>query len=283
MTSIANQKDANIRELLHQCGQIISQMVADHFEVSQKAPGDYVTSVDAALDRYLSAAFAGLLPQDGVITEENPQSRQAYTAGYERLWCIDPLDGTENFIAGDPDYAVMIGLLNNYQPVAGWIYAPATDHLYWGGKGWGLFEQTKAVPMTELVRVKPPSLEAGACPILIGRRDAANFGTAILKHIPTANFYSVGSFGLKVLEVIQGKAGLYLYLNRRVKLWDTCAPLALAQAAGLVCCDLEGVPISFLPKFLDPDSLTHRQVILIGWHHYIEQLLPKLRAAIAVE
>ncbi len=283
MTSIANQKDPQIRELLHQCGQIIGQMVADRFEVSQKAPGDYVTSVDAALNDHLSAAFAELLPQDGVITEEDPQSWQAYTADYERLWCIDPLDGTENFIAGAPDYAVMIGLLSNYQPVAGWIYAPASDRLYWGGKEWGLFEQTKTKPITALERVEPPPPGAKGCPILIGRRDAANFGTAILEQIPTANFYSVGSFGLKVLEVIQGKAGLYLYLNRRVKLWDTCAPLALAQAAGLVCCDLDGEPISFLPEFLASDSLIHRQVILVGWHHYIEQLLPKLRAAIALE
>ena len=117
--------------------------------------------------------------------------------------------------------------------------------------------------------------------MLIGYRDRKHYGEAISQQIPAVQFYSVGSFGLKVMEVVQGRAGLYMYFNRRVKLWDTVGPLAIAQAAGLTCCDLEGKPIRFDAAAIDLATLAHKQTILIGWDSYLDALLPKLQTAIA--
>ncbi|MEM1292054.1 MAG: inositol monophosphatase family protein, partial [Cyanobacteria bacterium P01_H01_bin.162] len=103
---------------------------------------------------------------------------------------------------------------------------------------------------------------------------------AITQRLPHLVFNSLGSFGLKVLEVIKGQAGLYVYLNGRVKLWDTTGPLALAEAAGLVCCDLDGQPIRFDPNSVYPQSLIHRQPMIIGWPAYVEQYRPALREAV---
>jgi 3'(2'), 5'-bisphosphate nucleotidase len=86
-----------------------------------------------------------------------------------------------------------------------------------------------------------------------------------------------------VIDVILGKAGLYLYLNGRVKLWDTVGPIALAQRAGLVCCDLDGQPLKFSTDALDLSTLAHQQAIVIGWPHYIEALLPRLQQALSCE
>jgi 3'(2'), 5'-bisphosphate nucleotidase len=83
-----------------------------------------------------------------------------------------------------------------------------------------------------------------------------------------------------VLEVIRGQAGLYVYLNGRVKLWDTTGPLALAEAAGLVCCDLEGQPIRFDANSIYPKTLIHRQPLVIGWPAYVDKFLPALRRAV---
>uniref|UniRef100_A0ACD5GPR5 Uncharacterized protein n=1 Tax=Desertifilum tharense IPPAS B-1220 TaxID=1781255 RepID=A0ACD5GPR5_9CYAN len=66
------------------------------------------------------------------------------------------------------------------------------------------------------------------------------------------------------MEVVCGRAGLYVYLNGRVKLWDTVELVAIAKAAGLVCCDLEGNPLSFHPDAIHPDTLAHYQPIIIG-------------------
>jgi 3'(2'), 5'-bisphosphate nucleotidase len=280
MNPISLDLDRQIRQLVRSCGQYAEQMAASQFEVFEKGPDDYVTSIDAALDQKLSTAFAMMFPDDGVITEENAQSRQKFHDRHRRLWCIDPIDGTEDFIHRKRDYAVMVGLLQNHQPIAGWVYAPAYDQLYYGGPGWGMFQVAADLPPEALTLLEPAPPTAGFCPVIIGHRDQSRFGEAIAHLIPEAQFYSLGSFGLKVVDVVLGRAGLYLYFNGRVKLWDTAGPLALARAAGLVCCDLEGRSISFLPDDLDADTLAHKQPILVGWSSYVELLRPKLKAAV---
>jgi 3'(2'), 5'-bisphosphate nucleotidase len=280
MNPISLELDQQVRKLLRHCGQYAEQMAVSQFEVFEKGPDDYVTSIDSALDQKLSTAFTMMFPDDGVITEENAQSRQKFHERYHRLWCIDPIDGTEDFIHRRRDYAVMVGLLQNHRPIAGWLYAPAYDQLYYGGSDWGLFQATAEAEPEPLAVVKPAPPTAEFCPVLIGHRDQSRFGSAIARLIPEAQFYSLGSFGLKVVDVILGRAGLYLYFNGRVKLWDTVGPLALANAAGLVCCDLEGRSLSFSPDDVDADTLAHKQLILVGWPHYVEALRPKLKAAV---
>jgi len=274
-----------IRSLIQSCGQQVRELTAQSFQIFEKEKNDFVTSVDQQLDRYLSTEIAALYPEDGIITEENAQSRQAFFQEYRRLWLIDPIDGTDDFIKGSPHYVVMIGLLEAGQAIAGWVYAPASDHLYYGGAGWGLFQEQglqsaiSSVPEPFLA-IEPPPPTQEFCPLLMGEKDQRKYGAAIARHLPGATFSSIGSFGLKVIQIIQGHAGLYLYLNRRVKLWDTTGPLALANAAGLVCCDLEGQPLRFTADAIDPATLIHNQPIIIGWQHYIDELRPYLKQAV---
>jgi 3'(2'), 5'-bisphosphate nucleotidase len=279
MNPISLELDRQIRQTIRHCGLQIAQMAGKEFEIFEKGPEDYVTTIDKALDAQLSAAFAHLFPNDGVITEEDFQSRQKLYQVYSRLWCIDPIDGTEDFIQGRSHYSVMVGLLENYQPIAGWIYAPPSDQLYYGGVNWGLFQTTGNEAPVPLA-IAPPSFSTDPCRLMIGHRDQTRYGEAIVRQIPNAEFHCIGSFGLKVVEVITGRAGLYLYLNGRVKLWDTTGPLALAKAAGLTCCTLEGDPIQFSPDAIDPNTFAHCQSIVIGWSDYVEALRPKLELAV---
>jgi 3'(2'), 5'-bisphosphate nucleotidase len=284
MPPISPHLDQQIRQVMRDCGQQASQMAKSGFEVSEKGPEDYVTSIDKALDVLLATAFTRLFPTDGVITEENVQSQaqfDAFDLGQRRVWCIDPIDGTEDFIHGRIHYAVMAGALQGGQPQAGWIYAPVADQMYCGGPRWGVFQAAGDRELRPIALHPPEPPRNGHCPVLIGHRDRKRYGEAITQQIPAVQFYAVGSFGLKVMEVVQGRAGLYLYLNGRVKLWDTVGPLAIAQAAGLTCCDLSGNPIRFDAAALDLATLAHKQTILIGWDAYIDRLLPKLQAAIA--
>ncbi|MBP0015146.1 MAG: inositol monophosphatase family protein [Roseofilum sp. SBFL] len=279
MDHIASEFNPKITQVLQECGQQI-EFLSESFEVDQKGPGDYVTNVDRYLDRKLSQVFGGMFPQDGIISEENEVSRRLFHQGYEQLWCIDPLDGTEGLVNGRQDYAVMVGLLRDYQPIAGWVYAPARARLYYGGQDWGLFEiRSQELPKAIIPQI-PPSPSTSFCPVQIGFQDRKKYGQALTQFVPHIQFYSLGSFGLKVLEVIFGRVGLYFYFNRRVKLWDTVGPIALAQRAGLICCDLEGQPLEFSPNAIHPDTLAHEQMIVIGWPEYIEALLPGLQKAV---
>ncbi|MGB8702977.1 MAG: inositol monophosphatase family protein [Thermosynechococcaceae cyanobacterium] len=272
-----------IQTTLWEAGEWARKMAREPFQVDQKGPEDFVTAIDRTLDRQLAQQFQTWFPTDGIITEENTQSIQAIRGEFPRLWLIDPLDGTEDFIHGRPDYAIMVGLLQDAQPIAGWIVRPESEHLIYGGPDWGLFTAQGTEPAQPLSPRQTADPQPDYCPILIGDRDQRQYGVAIQQAIPEAQFYTLGSFGLKVLEVIQGRAGLYLYFNQRVKLWDTVAPLALAQQAGLVCCDLEGLPLKFSLDALDPVTLAHRQPIVIGWPPYVDRFLPALQSALACQ
>ena len=272
--------DPQIRQLMRECGQKAKHLASEPFQICQKGPDDYVTSVDRLLDRHLATGFSALFPEDGIITEENELSRAAFHANYCRLWCIDPLDGTDEFISHKLHYAVMVGLLCDSEPALGWIYAPAFDQMYCGGKGWGLFQTAGAGDLQPLLPIEPPAPTQSNLKIVLGDKDQRKFGQAIAHLIPGIQFYSLGSFGLKVLEVILGRSGLYLYLNGRVKLWDTVGPLALAKTAGLVCSDLDGQPLKWTADAVDPHSLAHQQAIVIGWPNYVEAIAPKVREAI---
>ena len=271
--------DTQIRAVIRSAGQQAKYMRSEELTISQKGPGDFVTNADQLLDRQLATAFAAQFPQDGIITEENIDSRQQFQADVPRLWCIDPIDGTGDFIAGRPDYAVMVGVLQHEQPIAGWIYAPESDSMYYGGATWGLWQQVGESEAVPLIPAEPEMAENR--PLILGDRDYQNFGATIAYSIPEIKFaFSQGSFGLKVMNVILGQAGLYLYLNGRVKVWDTVGPLALAHTAGLVCCDLAGNPLSYAPDAMNLESLAHQQSIVVGWASYVEKLLPIIRNAI---
>jgi 3'(2'), 5'-bisphosphate nucleotidase len=246
------------------------------FQVDQKGFDDYVTNVDRELDLLLSNKFINWFPDDAVISEENSQSRELWQQKVEgkqnnqRYWFIDPIDGTDDFINGRDFYSVMVGLLQEFQPIFGCVYAPKYDLLHFGGSAInGVFTITNGnVP--QVLHPHPP-IGANNDLVIVSKKDAIAYGEAIRIAVPNAKFYSLGSFGLKVMEVVEGRAIAYIYLNRRVKLWDTVGPLAIAKAAGLVCCDLEGKEIGFGYDHIDPDNLTHNQVIIIGWTKFIEE------------
>jgi 3'(2'), 5'-bisphosphate nucleotidase len=293
MQSLTVDQNEAICRLLLQAGKTARAAEEQTLAVYEKGLQDYVTNVDRDLDQCLAKGITRLFPGDSIITEENSQSRRLFQDSARRLWLIDPIDGTEEFIHRGDGYAVMLGLLENYTPQAGWIYAPARDCLYWGGPDWGLFWATGQGWPCQL-EPRPPT--ASVCPVLLGYRDQQQFGDAIGQALtagkapsglplayPTAGMIACqtsGSFGLKVLAVIQGQAGIYLYLNQRVKLWDTVGPLALARAAGLVCCDLAGQPLQFNPTAIDPYTLAHHQAIVIGWPSYLDSFLPQLQRAL---
>jgi 3'(2'), 5'-bisphosphate nucleotidase len=265
-----------INQVVQDCGHLAKRLAAQGFEVNQKGPGDFVTDVDRALDQRLASAFAALYPHDGIITEENPDSRSRYHHNPTgRLWCIDPIDGTHDFIQTQRDYAVMVGLLADGQAQAGWIYDPAADTMFYGGWEWGIFRQVG--DRTQDCFPQPP-MQINR--VIIGANDRANYGDRLTQAIPEIDLWQrPGSFGLKIMDVILGNAGLLIYFNQRVKLWDTVAPLALARQAGLRCCDLHGQPIDYGPGAIDADTLAHQQPIIIGWKHCIDIFLPRLVAA----
>ena len=273
-----------ICQFIREIGQKAIHLRESGFQVDEKGFDDYVTNVDRELDYLLSQRFQAWFPDDVVISEENSRSQELWkqksisTQLHKKAWFIDPIDGTDDFINGREFYSVMVGVLEAFQPVLGWVYAPKSDRLYFGGTAInGLFIATNGNVPEVLESYEP--MFAACDRVIVSKKDDLAYGAAIRAAVPNVQFYSLGSFGLKVMEVVQGRASAYIYLNRRVKLWDTVGPLAIAKAAGLVCCDLEGREIGFGYDDINPDNLTHKQVIVIGWQKFVDVY----RQAIATE
>jgi 3'(2'), 5'-bisphosphate nucleotidase len=266
-----------IYQCIREAGQKAIALRASGFQVDEKGFDDYVTDVDRALDRLLSEQFQAWFPDDIVISEENARSQEIWREqdrsnkhNNKKFWFIDPIDGTDDFIHDREFYSVMVGVLDAFQPVLGWVYAPKSDRLYFGGSAIdGLFTVTNGNVPEVLYPHEPIGKSRDR--IIVSKKDDLAYGDAIRAAVPNVEFYSLGSFGLKVMEVVEGRASAYIYLNRRVKLWDTVGPLAIALAAGLVCCDLQGREIGFDYDDINPENLTHKQLIVIGWQDFIDE------------
>lgn len=109
-------------------------------EVREKAPGEVVTVADEEAEAVLARRLSALLPGAPVVGEEacarDPRLLRAVTA--EWSWVVDPLDGTNNFVAGSPDWAVMVALLEGGTAVASWIWRPADGAFYEAERGNGV-------------------------------------------------------------------------------------------------------------------------------------------------
>jgi len=109
-------------------------------DIREKGPGDLVTAADEACERQLTPLLQHLLPGSIVVGEESaaadPSVIEAF-GGSAPVWVIDPVDGTANFAAGDRTFAVMVALVLDDEPVAGWIFDPIGKRLAVAEKGGG--------------------------------------------------------------------------------------------------------------------------------------------------
>lgn len=290
--SLSASSQNSICQFIREAGQKAVYLREQGFQVDQKGFDDFVTNVDRELDRLLSEQFQTWFPEHIVISEESQRSQQLWEQrsptsnsknNSENLtfWLIDPIDGTDDFIHGREFYSVMVGVLADSQPVLGWVYAPKSDLQYFGGTAInGIFTITNGNIPERFYPTKP--IAASRDRLIVSKKDDLAYGVAIKAAVPQAEFYSLGSFGLKVMEVLQGRASAYIYLNRRVKIWDTAAPLAIARCAGLVCCDLEGKAISFDASAVNSNNLTHNQIIIVAWQEFIDEYLETIAKELRV-
>jgi 3'(2'), 5'-bisphosphate nucleotidase len=162
---------------------------------------------------------------DAVLSEEGHDDRDRLHA--ERVWIIDPLDGTREF--GEPprtDWAVHVALVHHGVPVAGAVALPAL----------GLVLSTAEPP-------PPPPAAEGPPRIIVSRSRppaAATFLTARLGGIKV----EMGSAGAKAMAVVRGEADVYAHSGGQYE-WDSCAPVAVALAAGLHASRIDGSPLVY--------------------------------------
>src|SRR5690606_36352902 len=108
-----------------------------------KSPDQPVTAADLAADRLLRERLSAAFPSYGWLSEETVDSRDRLARS--RVWIVDPIDGTNSFVAGSPEFVVCVGLVEEGEPAVGVVYNPATGELYHAVRGGGAFRNGEPI------------------------------------------------------------------------------------------------------------------------------------------
>lgn len=193
---------------------------------TQKDDGSLVTEADLAAQDALVRRLQALerLP---VIAEEMPshEQRAVYERG-GRFWCVDPLDGTKNFSAGIPFFAVSVALMEGSRPLFGIVYDPIADEAFHAVRGAGAWLNQAALT----VPAHGPALEQAIAEVSL-RRDTATLRGALKRHAPYARRLTSGSSALSWCHLAAARIDAMLHSGQ--KMWDYAAgALVLEEARG---------------------------------------------------
>jgi 3'(2'), 5'-bisphosphate nucleotidase len=210
-------------------------------DVEFKAGSEPVTVADKAANELIVSGLIDAFPDDGLLAEETPDT--AARLAHERLWVIDPMDGTKEFIKKNGEFSVMIGLALDGAASLGVVYQPTSDRLFYGIPGEGAFLVDGAASPKPLA--VSDILEPSEMCIAISRSHRSEQIDTVLTALGISREVRSGSVGLKIGLVCERTCDLYIHPSPATRQWDTCAPEALLVAAGGRMTDLVGQPFVY--------------------------------------
>src|SRR5216683_1286417 len=230
-------------ELARAAGAVLLEHYYSPFLVEQKVNAldelEEVTAADREANELIVTRLKKEFPDDGILAEESTDSEHRLKK--HRVWLIDPMDGTKNFIQRDGDFAVQIGLALDGECVAGVVYQPVRDVLYRAVRGGGAWIEDKDKPAARMSVSK--QIEPAEMILASSRSHRSPRMERVLSEFGFKKEMRRGSVGVKIGLIAERMADLYLHLSPSTKQWDTCGPEAILVAAGGRLSDLFGQPI----------------------------------------
>lgn len=210
-------------------GRVIEEVRAatTGVEVTEKADLSPVTIADKESDALLRVRLTALLPGAGWLSEETADDPSRLT--HSDTWIVDPLDGTKEFIAGIPQYAVAIGLVHKGEPVIGVVHNPVSGEMFSAVRGGGAWKDD--------------------APILVAEHGALLASRSEVKRGEFAPFTDwrlepIGSIALKLALVASGHGAATLSRGPKWE-WDVCAGSLIVREAGGRASDMFGQELRF--------------------------------------
>jgi len=192
----------------------------------RKADGSLFTEADLAAQDALGSALRDIHPFP-LVGEEMTREQQVerWLAGDSGVWCVDPIDGTSNFVYGLPAFAVSVALMRQGRSVLGVVYAPVTDEMFYAERGGGAFLNGEPLP----IRTHVPHMRNTMANV-----DFKRLGNKLAGALASAPPYmSQRNYGAATLEWCFLAAGRFdLYLHGGQKLWDYAAGALILEEAG---------------------------------------------------
>lgn len=200
------------------------------FSAYQKQDDSPVTSADYKANDIITQRLEEATPDIPILSEENKHASLAERQQWSRYWLIDPIDGTQEFIARSGDFAINIALIENNEPIIGVIYWPPGQTLYFASKDQGAF---KASPEKECqIRVRELQDPSNSVvKIAISRRQSREKILSKLTRERTYQTLPLGSCSLKSCFIAEGKADVFMRIGITGE-WDTGASQCIVEEAG---------------------------------------------------
>ncbi len=255
--------------IAQEAGVILKSYFGKNLSVQFKNndPTNFLTKADVEVDQFIRERIQKAFPGDSILSEENKSIPPNYTG---RVWVVDPLDGTKDFVHGSKSFGVSIGLCIKAIPQFGAVYIPMHDELYYAEKGKGAF-LIKSGKKTS-IHVSKINTLSQARMYTRNNYHGERPLDRILEKIKVKETIAEGSIVFKICLIASGKAELYLNTNFYASKWDTCAAQIILQEAGGVITDIDGKPLNY-----NQESIAWKNSFVVSnWH-----LHPSLISAIS--
>jgi 3'(2'), 5'-bisphosphate nucleotidase len=245
---VIDRELGEVLRIARRAAALVRAVYATPFTVELKGPDDPVTRADREANDLICAALASAFPGDAILAEESvpaDPAEVARLAARERVWFVDPLDGTREFADRNGEFAVMIGLAVRGRAALGVVVMPVSGEAIAGRVGGpeGAFVEDEAGAR------RPLAVSAASDPreatIVVSRSHRPALLDALIPALGITRVVPCGSVGVKVARIVFGQADLYVHGGGGAKRWDTCAPEAVLVAAGGRFSDLAGAPIDY--------------------------------------
>ena len=244
-----------IKEIARKAGEKILDIYENEDfskTIDFKADDSPLTIADKASHEIIDEGLKALKLDLPILSEEGKINEYEERKSWTSFWCVDPLDGTKEFINKNGEFTVNIALIREGKPVLGVVYAPVIDALYYGDEAEGAFLEKQGSKSKIIVNKKTSELIA-----VKSKSHASEAEDEVFKQYDIVDAISVGS-SLKFCMVASGQADIY-YRHGPTMEWDTAAGQAVVEAAGGKVVDGDQ------PFRYNKESLLNGSFLCIGW------------------
>lgn len=217
-----------------EAGSIIMKYYKSKYEIRDKSYHNPVTTADHAADTYLKNTLTEAYPEYGWLSEETVDTKERLN--HSRVWVVDPLDGTKEFIEGVPHFVVSVALVEDGEPIIGVLYNPASNELFTAAKGDGAFLDGERLSCSIEKDFKKM--------VILNSRSETRRGLWFRYRKQFKEQRPIGSVAFKIGLTSAGRADIFASLRPKNE-WDICAGHCILREAGGEMVTLEGKPITY--------------------------------------